>query len=81
MGHKLSYTTGLLYARSSCMQCGMSLDSWALGCPGSGNILFQRRMSSFLKEPTASPRGDHELQPQSLARSSPNSLLSLKYVA
>ena len=21
-------------------------DSWALGCPGSGNILFQRRMSS-----------------------------------
>ena len=25
----------------------MSLDSWALGCPGSGNILFQRRMSSF----------------------------------
>ena len=24
----------------------MSLDSWALGCPGSGNILFQRRMSS-----------------------------------
>ena len=25
----------------------MSLDSWALGCPGSGNILFQRRMKSF----------------------------------
>ena len=21
----------------------MSLDSWALGCPGYGNILFQRR--------------------------------------
>ena len=38
----------------------MSLDCWALGCPGSGNLLFQRRMSSFLKEPTASPRGDHE---------------------
>ena len=43
----------------------MSLDSWALGCLGSGNILFQKRMSFFLKEPTASLRGDHELQPQS----------------
>ena len=30
----------------------MSLDSWALGCPGSGNILFHRRMSFFFKEPT-----------------------------
>ena len=27
----------------------MSLDSWALGCPGSGNILFQRRMSSIFR--------------------------------
>ena len=45
-----------------------SANVWALGCAGSGNILFQRRMSSFLKEPTASLRGDHELQPQSLAR-------------
>ena len=42
----------------------MSLDSWALGCPGSGNLLFQRRMSSIL-EPTASLREDTELQPQS----------------
>ena len=25
----------------------MNLDRWALGCPGSGNILFQRRMSSI----------------------------------
>ena len=25
----------------------ISLDSWALGCPGSGNILFHRRMSFF----------------------------------
>ena len=25
----------------------MSLDSWVLGCPGSGNILFQWRMSSI----------------------------------
>ena len=25
----------------------MSWDSWALGCPGSGNILFLRRMSSY----------------------------------
>ena len=57
----------------------VSLDNWALGCPGSGNILFQRRMSSLKK--TASLRGDHELQPQSLAQSSRNSLLSLKYVA
>ena len=45
-----------------------SANVWALGCAGSGNILFQRRMSSFLREPTASLRGDHELQPQSLAR-------------
>ena len=29
--------------------------------PGSGNILFQRLMSSFSQEPTASLRGDHEL--------------------
>ena len=27
----------------------MSLDSWALGYPGSGNMLFQRRMSSILR--------------------------------
>ena len=27
----------------------MSLDSWALGCSGSGNILFQRRMSSIFR--------------------------------
>ena len=27
----------------------MSSDSWALGCPGSGNILFHRRMSYFFK--------------------------------
>ena len=66
MGYKLSYTSGLLYAWSSCMQLvrRKSLYSWALGCPGSGNILLQRRMSFFLKEPTASLRGDHELQPQ-----------------
>ena len=25
----------------------MNLDRWALGCPDSGNILFQRRMSSI----------------------------------
>ena len=60
MGYYLSYTTGLLYAGRH-----MSLDSWALGCIFSGNILFQRRMSSFLKEPAASLRGDHELQPLS----------------
>ena len=39
----------------------MSLDSWALGCPGSGNTLFQRQ-TSYLKK-TASLR-DPELQPQ-----------------
>ena len=43
----------------------MGSDSWALGCPGSGNILFQRLMSSFFKESTASLRKDPELQPQS----------------
>ena len=37
----------------------------ALGCPGLGNIMFQMWMSSFSKEPTASLRGDPELQPQS----------------
>ena len=37
-----------------------------LGCPGSGNIVFQRRMSIFFaKEPTTSLTGDPELQPQS----------------
>ena len=63
MGCKLSYTTRLLYARSVLLHAlrRVSLDSWALGCPGSGNILFQRRMSSFLKEPTASLRRDPEL--------------------
>ena len=45
----------------------MSSDSWTLGYPGSGNILFQMRMSSFVKEPTASLRADPELQPQSKA--------------
>ena len=58
MGDKLSYTTGLLYAWSS-------WSSGTLGCPGSGDILFIRRMSSFSKEPTASLRGDPELQQQS----------------
>ena len=62
MGYKQSYTTS-----SVCLHVvrRMSLDSSALGCPGSGNILFQKRMSFFLKEPTASLRGDLELQPQS----------------
>ena len=41
----------------------MSLDSWALGCPCSGNILLQRRMSLKKYEATASMRGDPELQP------------------
>ena len=59
----------------------MSLGSSALGCPGSGNILFHRRWVFFLEEPTASLRGDHELQPQSQARSARNLVLSLKYVS
>ena len=49
MGYKSSYTTtGLLYAWSSRLQRArrMGLDSWALGCPGSGK-LFQRPMSFF----------------------------------
>ena len=28
----------------------MSSESWALGCPGSGNILFQRRMNSVFRK-------------------------------
>ena len=47
MGYNLSYNTGLLYAWSLHAVRRMSLDSWALCFPGSGNILFQRRMSSF----------------------------------
>ena len=41
MGYKLSYTTDLLYAWTSmhAVRC-TSLDSWALCCPGSGNILL-----------------------------------------
>ena len=66
MGYKLSYITGLLY---TCVflhaVSRMRLGSWTLGYPGSGNILFQKRMSYFSKEPTAFPREDPELQPQS----------------
>ena len=32
----------------ACSEC-MSLDSWALGCPGSGNTLFQRQISSIFR--------------------------------
>ena len=41
MGYKLSYTTGLLHACMVFLHAvrRMSLDSWALGCPGSGNIV------------------------------------------
>ena len=45
-----SYTTGSLVAGSLHAVGRMSLDSWALGCPGTDNILFQGRMRSFLKE-------------------------------
>ena len=53
MGYKLSYMYHRLTAFMVFLHAvrRMSLDSWALGCPGSGNILFQRRMSSlFLKK-------------------------------
>ena len=40
--HRLTVLHVFLYAVRR-----MSLDSWAPNCPGSGNILFQRRMSSF----------------------------------
>ena len=49
---------GLLHAMGR-----MSLDNGALGCPGLGNILFLRLMSSYLLEPTASLSLDPELQP------------------
>ena len=49
IGYKLSYiyhrlTVCLVFLHAVRR---MSLDSLALGCPGSGNILFQMRMSSF----------------------------------
>ena len=34
----------------------MSLDSWALGCISSGNILFHKRMSSFFEQNQRHPR-------------------------
>ena len=45
-GYKLPYITGCPIYKLHALR-RMSLDSWALGCPGSGNTLFQRRMSSF----------------------------------
>ena len=78
--YKLSYTTGLLYAWPSCKQWGIW--AWTVGhwvvlvqvihCSKGWWVLFL--------EPAASLRGDPELQPQSLARSSRNSFLSLQYV-
>ena len=73
MGYKPSYTTGLLYAWSSCMQWGIWV--WTVG---HWVVLVQVIYCSkggwvhFLKEPTASLRGDHELQPQSYAGFSRN---------
>ena len=55
MGYKLSYTTGSLYAWASCMQWGVWVWTVGHGCPGSDNILFQRRMSSFLKRTNCIP--------------------------
>ena len=49
----------------------MSLDSWALDCSGLGYTLFQNRMSSSFKEPTASLGGDPELQDLRVTHSSP----------
>ena len=48
MKYKLSYATGLLY-NYGVLACGelMSLDTWPLGCPGSGYTLLKRRLSSF----------------------------------
>ena len=42
--HQLTEYMALLHAVRR-----MSLDSWALGCPGSGNILFQRRISYIFR--------------------------------
>ena len=49
MEYKLSYSTGLLIVCFFFLHAvrRMSLDSSALGCPASGNILFQRRMCSL----------------------------------
>ena len=41
--HRLIASRDFLHAMGR-----MSWDSWALGCPGSGNMLFLRRMSSYL---------------------------------
>ena len=55
-GYKLSYTTGFIVCLAFLHAVRrMSLDSWALGCPGSGNILFQRRMSSFFSRTNGIP--------------------------
>ena len=45
IGYKLSNTTGLLYTWSSCMQCAMNLDSWALGCPG--QVIYVPKADEF----------------------------------
>ena len=64
--YKLPYTTGFVVCLGFLHAVRrMSLDSWVLCCPDLANILFQRQMSSFFKEPTASLRGDSELEPQS----------------
>ena len=60
----MSYPLPPIHCIQGLLACNgrMSWDSWALGCPGSGNILFLRGMSSYFSEPTASVSGDPELQ-------------------
>ena len=56
MGYELSYTTGLLYAWSSCMQWGVwvwTVAHWVVLVQVI--ILFQRRMSCFLKRTNSIP--------------------------
>ena len=66
-GYKLSSTTGLLYAWSSFMQWGVwvrAVGHWVVLVQVI-QLLFQRGMSYFSKEPTAALKGGPELQPQS----------------
>ena len=49
MGYKLSYIPQA-YCMLGLLACSEAYEflQLGLGCPGSGNILFQRRMSFFL---------------------------------
>ena len=81
MGYKLAYTTGLLYAWSSCMQWGVwvwTVRHWVVPdqviyCSKGGWVLFLKRTNSI-------PERRSWVTAPVVSRSSRNSLISLKYV-